>query len=591
MIMENGNSTGFAVSDKADVKSGVGVGGFGLKLQRTQSFPYKMMTMMPHHHHRLFSSTETGDGVTGPTFYNGSNEVGRSVSSIYDAVGAAAGTVAKTLKPFNTSAATAFESQGGMAASLRFPFTSAQWQELERQAMIYKYMMASVPVPHELIIPMSRNLPDSSTSQSNLGRGSCFNLRFSNNTTDPEPGRCRRTDGKKWRCSRDVTPEQKYCERHMNRGRPRSRKPVEVHAANNTTPLIPPSTPATATATATATLPNLAVNTNKTSSYHLGASRSYHQPQFLDKSDFRAPCAAMVSGTSYKDSRYSDWMIKGETVHTEASDQQWQNLMQSKVGLRMNDARHDPKASVFQQHYEQPLNLKLYTDFGAGEGSEAPDQNDQSCLFLNPELASLGEPPNSNHIQTPRRFIDAWSTAGTENITETSNKSPVSSNGKHTLSSLTLSMPGGIGTNEDMNQIQMGLGITDSDNAGGLKSQHLSWMTPVPWIASPPGGPLAEVLRPSTATRRCSSTNSKSSCGGSGDGDGLNLMSDGWVGGGGDAGSPPATTISSPSGVLHKTIASLSDSSGTSSPTFIAAAAKSEIALQWLNHNKSPTSS
>jgi WRC len=44
---------------------------------------------------------------------------------------------------------------------------------------------------------------------------------------EPEPGRCRRTDGKKWRCSRDVVPGQKYCERHVHRGRGRSRKPVE----------------------------------------------------------------------------------------------------------------------------------------------------------------------------------------------------------------------------------------------------------------------------------------------------------------------------------------------------------------------------
>ena len=36
---------------------------------------------------------------------------------------------------------------------------------------------------------------------------------------DPELGRCRRTDGKKWRCSKDVVPDQKYCERHMHRGR------------------------------------------------------------------------------------------------------------------------------------------------------------------------------------------------------------------------------------------------------------------------------------------------------------------------------------------------------------------------------------
>lgn len=43
----------------------------------------------------------------------------------------------------------------------------------------------------------------------------CFGYR---NYEDPEPGRCRRTDGKKWRCSRDVVPDQKYCSRHMHRG-------------------------------------------------------------------------------------------------------------------------------------------------------------------------------------------------------------------------------------------------------------------------------------------------------------------------------------------------------------------------------------
>lgn len=44
---------------------------------------------------------------------------------------------------------------------------------------------------------------------------------------DPEPGRCRRTDGKKWRCSKDAHPDSKYCERHMHRSRNRSRKHVE----------------------------------------------------------------------------------------------------------------------------------------------------------------------------------------------------------------------------------------------------------------------------------------------------------------------------------------------------------------------------
>lgn len=44
---------------------------------------------------------------------------------------------------------------------------------------------------------------------------------------DAEPGRCRRTDGKKWRCSKDASPDSKYCERHMHRGKNRSsRKPL-----------------------------------------------------------------------------------------------------------------------------------------------------------------------------------------------------------------------------------------------------------------------------------------------------------------------------------------------------------------------------
>lgn len=60
------------------------------------------------------------------------------------------------------------------------------------------------------------------------GAGSLVNLGFLVNSTDPEPRRCRRTDGKKWRCSKDAAPDQKYCERHMHRGKPRSRKPVEA---------------------------------------------------------------------------------------------------------------------------------------------------------------------------------------------------------------------------------------------------------------------------------------------------------------------------------------------------------------------------
>lgn len=43
----------------------------------------------------------------------------------------------------------------------------------------------------------------------------CLNYR---NDVETELQRCRRTDGKKWRCGADVVPNQKYCERHLHRG-------------------------------------------------------------------------------------------------------------------------------------------------------------------------------------------------------------------------------------------------------------------------------------------------------------------------------------------------------------------------------------
>ncbi|XP_027915132.1 growth-regulating factor 3 [Vigna unguiculata] len=129
-------------------------------------------------------------------------------------------------------------SDSTLAATNRFPrmgsyFSLSQWQELELQALIFRYMLAGAAVPPELLQPIKKSLLHSphyflhhplqhyqpALLQSGYwGRGAM----------DPEPGRCRRTDGKKWRCSRDVVAGQKYCERHMHRGRNRSRKPVEL---------------------------------------------------------------------------------------------------------------------------------------------------------------------------------------------------------------------------------------------------------------------------------------------------------------------------------------------------------------------------
>lgn len=107
-------------------------------------------------------------------------------------------------------------SMQGVLARVRGPFTPTQWMELEHQALIYKHIAANAPVPSSLLLPIKRSLNPW------VGWGP-----FRPGGADIEPGRCRRTDGKKWRCSRDSVGDQKYCERHINRGRQRSRKHVE----------------------------------------------------------------------------------------------------------------------------------------------------------------------------------------------------------------------------------------------------------------------------------------------------------------------------------------------------------------------------
>ncbi|KAL7147278.1 hypothetical protein ABFS83_06G097500 [Erythranthe nasuta] len=147
--------------------------------------------------------------------------------------------LARSKNPFAHSAIPLYNKSPGGGSSMEegyeyhHPFTCVQWKELERQAMIYKYMISSVPVPLDLLFPPPIII-NSSTPPPPPPNIYSPAVLYNNNvsryskTGDLEPGRCKRTDGKKWRCSRDVAPTQKYCDRHLHRGRPRSRKPVET---------------------------------------------------------------------------------------------------------------------------------------------------------------------------------------------------------------------------------------------------------------------------------------------------------------------------------------------------------------------------
>ncbi|KAH7850371.1 hypothetical protein Vadar_031736 [Vaccinium darrowii] len=114
-------------------------------------------------------------------------------------------------------------------------FTAGQLQELRQQLLIFKYIASGLPLPIQIISPIWRRVATSLES-ANGGISNHYpnfigfsHLRLDHRSLmDAEPGRCRRTDGKKWRCGKDVVPDQKYCERHMHRGRGRSRKLVEA---------------------------------------------------------------------------------------------------------------------------------------------------------------------------------------------------------------------------------------------------------------------------------------------------------------------------------------------------------------------------
>ncbi|KAL5571990.1 hypothetical protein UlMin_021587 [Ulmus minor] len=125
-------------------------------------------------------------------------------------------------------------------------FTPALWHEFQEQFVIYRHISSGLPVPFHLVLPIWKSVAASLGTTSGgifqlypsfMGLGPRgFDIR---EMMDPEPGRCRRTDGKKWRCSRNSIPEEKYCELHMHRGRGRSRKHVEAAQASSSSPKRP----------------------------------------------------------------------------------------------------------------------------------------------------------------------------------------------------------------------------------------------------------------------------------------------------------------------------------------------------------------
>ncbi|GLJ23824.1 hypothetical protein SUGI_0452130 [Cryptomeria japonica] len=531
----------------------------------------------------------------------------------------------------------------------RLFFTSSQWQELEHQALIFKYMAAGIPVPSDLLLPIRKSLTElnglsalSAPRYPTLGWSS-FNLRFANNT-DPEPGRCRRTDGKKWRCSRDVAPDQKYCERHMHRGRPRSRKLVEGQIGTSNS-----SSNSKTSSNYTATLGGHDSSSALGSSISLASGRrstgstsftSLHPPFSINShtanstmgmrafngsgggmpitgggggvssSRLNKPPLHMISvggggasAMSNKDYRYMNWMkgdVDEQMLFSEGKGlgQDSHHAMSSLAML--SSVNTDPKLNNSMLQYSSPqLRTILGQDFCL-----MPDTNQMNLQLQEQQrqqhqqhhhsfLSTGFGNDQSSEGQPLRHFFDDWprttrdpTTISWSDMEERSSNStqlsislpmtisdfPTSPRGKMSLSSLKLSMSAARSSTEEdpLDPTQMGLGV--GMGLGLLNEdrhrQTSNWI-PVTW-QSPVGGPLAEVLQSST-------TNAGGTPGGGSKSSGLNLMGDRW-----ELSPRGSPRMASPTGVLQKTLASLSDSSSGSSPRAVAAAAaaKHEMSLQ-----------
>ncbi|CAA2979985.1 Hypothetical predicted protein [Olea europaea subsp. europaea] len=203
--------------------------------------------------------------------------------------------------------------------------------------------------------------------------------------------------------------------------------------------------------------------------------------------------------------------------------QKWQHLVDASIGFGDEGSIYSSIASVFHRDYvqQQPLNM-----FQASEDVFKCIRGGESNIgaFYNPDLVFLDK--------QPRGLID-------ENGYFESSVS--SEHGNLSTCSLDLSMVMGAGNvlDEEMRENQEEFGVEDS-----------RLLRPVSWMSFAQGGPLAEALRPGSVAG----------------------------GGGSIPGSPydsistTATTVSSPSGVLHWTLLSHSDSSVCNSPTTLAAA-------------------
>ncbi|KAF7090532.1 hypothetical protein CFC21_093267 [Triticum aestivum] len=333
-----------------------------------------------------------------------------------------------SLLPFcRSSPFSAGGGNGGMGEEARMdgrwmarpvPFTAAQYEELEHQALIYKYLVAGVPVPPDLVLPIRRGIESLAArfyhNPLAIGYGSYLGKKV-----DPEPGRCRRTDGKKWRCAKEAASDSKYCERHMHRGRNRSRKPVETQLVPHTQPPAASAVPPLATGFHSHSLyPAIGGSTNggggggnNGMSMPSTFSSALGPPQQHMGSNAASPYAALGGAGTCKDFRYTAYGIRSladehSQLMTEAMNTSVENPWRlppssqttsfplssyapqlgatSDLGQN-NNHNNSSSNSAVKSERQQPLSFPGCGDFGGGGMDSAKQEN-----------------------QTLRPFFDEW---------------------------------------------------------------------------------------------------------------------------------------------------------------------------------------
>ncbi|KAJ6827184.1 growth-regulating factor 6-like [Iris pallida] len=384
--------------------------------------------------------------------------------------------------------------------------------ELEHQALVYKYIYANIPVPSALLVPFRTTTttnPSPLPRSTALGLGP-FHLGFSGNA-DPEPGRCRRSDGKKWRCSRDVVADQKYCERHVNRGRHRSRKHVEGQSGQASKPasIVAPPPPASA------------VTSQQT--------KSLMQPK--EPSPPRTDRVQM----SKEDAKYHDQDSNGFSLMDDSSPKLLDSLFpMSKRQNPFEGTLSRPDFGLIPRESLGPNPLRTsYSD------------DDDHVSFRN-SASKLDEgQPQQHHPLL--HFIDDWPKAQSElpSLAWPRTDEGTKSSDRTQLS---ISIPSNISSSSSppdqekpaaLSPLRLSRELNPVSVSGG--NQRRAGWVPISWEPTM-GGPLGEVLN---------KTNSSAS---------LNLLTDGWE-------ASPRGLQSSPTGVLQKstaTFGSLSSSTGSS---------------------------